>query len=439
MADLVIDPVTRISGNASIRLVRDEGGSPGEARLQAFGYRGFDLFARGSHVDNLVTLVSRICGGDSVFHQVAAARAVEAALGIEVPAAAGLLRELCMWGQLLERHAVSLTVHSLPDLLLPSSDPGLRNIISIHRVDEEVVRRFMALKSLGTLVLREAGGRAVHAVNVLPGGVVRPMGEERRSRLAEKLGEARSLLVETARLIKLLLRRNEEVVESLGEETSPCLALRSEGEMGLLGGRAVLFEEGAGERANLSLEELQASIEERNSPHSHIRVAEIREVGSVRVGPLARVNVYGGYGSELADAELEELKTQWGFPFRRSMLAHAARILEMIHAWEMITRLLRASPGEGSRATASPGGGAGTGAVEAPEGMLVYGLELDAEGTVKTLSITAPLQFNVGALERCLLAGARSAGEGPEGDRRAAVLLETAARSFAPCIPCALH
>jgi len=77
MGDLVIEPVTRIGGNASIRLIRDEAGNPREARLQAYGYRGFDLFARGAHVDNLVSVVSRICGRDSAFHQIAAARAVE--------------------------------------------------------------------------------------------------------------------------------------------------------------------------------------------------------------------------------------------------------------------------------------------------------------------------------------------------------------------------
>lgn len=439
MADMVINAVTRVSGNASIRLIRDEAGNPREAWLQAFGYRGFDIMLRGSHVDNLVPVASRICGGDSVFHQVAAARAVEECLGMEVPAEASRVRELAMWGQLMERHAVSLTVHSLPDLLLPSSDPSLRNIISIHRVDEEVVRRFMALKSLGTLVLREAGGKAVHAVNVVPGGVVKDIGEARRRELLERLGEARSLLVETARLIKLLLRRNEEVVDSLGEESAPCLALASADGIGLLGGKAVIAAGEGGERVSLVPGELRASIEESNSGHSHIRVAEIKGIGDVLVGPMARVNVNGGYGSELADTELEELKAQWGFPFKRVMLGHAARILEMIHAWEKIMGLLEAPPGEGLRVTATPVEGEGTGVVEAPEGLLVYGLRVDGDGLVKGLSITAPLQFNIGSLERCLLEGACKAGAGAEGEARAPVLLETVARSYAPCIPCALH
>ncbi len=439
MEDLIIDPVTRISGNASIRVKRDEAGDPVEARLLAFGYRGFDLFARGSHLDNLVSLVSRICGGDSVFHQAAAASAVEETLGIELPDAAIRLRELAMWGQLMERHAVSLTVHSLPDLLLPSSDPGLRNIISIHRVDEEVVRRFMSLKSLGTRVLREAGGRAVHAVNIVPGGVVKDIGEAERRELMEKLGEARSLLLETARLIKLLLRRNEEVVVSLGEVATPCLAVKGEGKIRLSGEKAAVARGEGGETVLLSTRELRASIEESNSGHSHIRSAKIKDIGEVQVGPLARLNVNGCYGSELADAELEELKTQWGFPFKYSMLAHAARILEMMHAWEMIMELLNSVPGGDLRVAASPEEGRGAGTVEAPEGVLTYDLEMGGDGLVKRLTITAPLQFNLGSLEGCLLAGARSAGTGMDGQARTWALLETAARSYAPCIPCALH
>ena len=439
MTEITIDPVTRINGNASIRVLLDEAGSPREARFQAFGYRGFDQIARGSHIENLLAIVSRVCGGDSLFHQIAAAMAVERALGVEPPEEAQRLRELAMWGQLFERHAVSLTVHSLPDLLFPSSDPGLRNIISINRVDEEVIKRLMALKSLGTYVLEEAGGKAVHPVNFLPAGAAQGITGDRRRSLIDKLDEAKPLLIETGRLIKLLMRRNEEAVNTLGTDPTSYFSLKGESGLVITGSSLAAINAAGESLAVLTPEEAAERLEESNSHHSHIRSAELSGVGEVRVGPLARLNVNGHYGTPQADEELEEVKAQWGFPLHRSMISHVARILEMIHAWEKMIELLNQPAGERMRQTLKPAAGRGVGTVEAPEGTLLYNLVLGDNGTVKQLGITAPLQFNLKALERSLLESARAALGGAETGERATIMLETAIRAYAPCIPCGVH
>lgn len=439
MAEITIDPVTRINGNASIRVLLDEAGSPREARFQAFGYRGFDQIARGSHIENLLPIVSRVCGGDSLFHQIAAAMAVERALGVEPPEEAQRLRELAMWGQLFERHAVSLTVHSLPDLLFPSSDPGLRNIISINRVDEEVIKRLMALKSLGTYVLEEAGGKAVHPVNFLPAGAAQGITGDRRRSLIDKLDEAKPLLIETGRLIKLLMRRNEEAVNTLGTDPTSYFSLKGESGLVITGSSLAAINAAGESLAVLTPEEAAERLEESNSHHSHIRSAELSGVGEVRVGPLARLNVNGHYGTPQADEELEEVKAQWGFPLHRSMISHVARILEMIHAWEKMIEILNQPAGERMRQALKPAAGRGVGTVEAPEGTLLYNLVLGDNGTVKQLGITAPLQFNLKALERSLLESARAALGGAETGERATIMLETAIRAYAPCIPCGVH
>lgn len=440
MAEILIDPVTRINGNASVRIVLDEAGNPHRADFRAFGYRGFDQIVAGAHIENLMPVVSRICGGDSLFHQMAAALAVERALGVEPPEEARRLRELAMWGQLFERHAVSLTVHSLPDMLFPSSDPGLRNIISIHRVDEEVVKRLMTLKSLGTSVLKEAGGRAVHPVNFIPGGAAKDIPEQGRRILTDKLNEAKPLLIETGRLMKLLLRRNEDAVNSMGSEKTACLALKSDKGLSITGASLVAIDPDGETLETLTPEEAADRLEGSNSNHSHVRSAELSGMGEVRVGPLARLNVNGGYGSQQADEELNEVKAQWGFPLHRSMIGHVARILEMIHAWERMVELLDRPAGEKMRVEISPSPGHGVGIVEAPEGLLIYDLILEAEGRVKQLSITAPLQFNLKALERSLLESASAAlAGGSEADAKATTFVETAIRAYAPCIPCGVH
>lgn len=439
MTEISIDPVTRIFGNASVKVLLDDEGELDNVRFQAFGYRGFEQLLKGAHIDNLLPIVSRICGGDSLFHQIAAVMAAEKALDVIPPDGARRLRELAMWGQLFERHAVSLTVHSLPDLLFPSSDPGLRNIISINRVDEEVISRLMNLKSLGTSILREAGGRAVHPVNFLPGGAVRDIQEITRKELIDKLNEAKPLLIETGHLLKLLMRRNEEAVKTLGTTPTPYLSLKGDGEVVLLNARLAAVNPDGSSLGLFDSDDVVGKVVESNSTHSHVRSAEFSGVGESRVGPLARLNVNQRYGTPLADEELEEVKSQWGFPLHQSMISHVARILEMIHAWEKMVELLNEPAAETTRQDLAPTSGRGAGMVEAPEGLLIYNLTLDNEGLVSELNITTPLQFNLKALERTLEESAQNILGGQEPEERLANLLEMAVRAYAPCVICGIH
>ncbi len=437
MTELVIDPITRIFGNASLRVDMEESGRA-RVRFQAYGYRGLERIVRGAHLENLLPVVSRICGVDSLFHQVAASLAVEKALGLEVSSNLRDLRNLALWAQFFERHAISLFVHGLPDLLFPASDPGLRNLVSIYRVDEEVVRRLLGLKSLGTTVLREVAGAAVHPMNFRPAGAARDVSQEVRRGLLERLNGARPLLAETARLVKLILRRNEELVNQAGDAPTAYLALKGQSGMEIEGASPALLGPEAPHPALLSMEELPGKLREENSPSSHVRYAGLEGVDRLKVGPLARLNVNGRYGSPWADEELEELKAQWGFPVHRCLLGHALRMLEMIHAWERMMALLQGPPLEDIHAEVRPAAGRAAAMLEAPEGSLVYILEVSEEGLVERLSVFSPLQFNLRSLEKSLSEVSAALG-GTEREGKAEDLLQMVIRAYAPCIPCGVH
>lgn len=437
MPEVLIDPITRIFGNASLRLEAEESGRV-RVCFRAYGYRGMEEIARGAHLENLLPVVSRICGVDSLFHQVAASLAVEKALGLEASPDLRDLRALALWAQLFERHAISLAVHSLPDLLFPASDPGLRNLVSIYRVAEDVVRRLLGLKSLGTTVLREVGGAAVHPMNFRPAGAARDISQEVRRGLVGKLDEARPLLAEMARQVKLSLRRNEDLVNQTGDTPTTCLSLKGRSGIDVEEGSPALLSPEAAGPISLSVEELQEKLQEENSPCSHVRYAGLEGVGEVTVGPLARINVNGRYGSPWADEELEELKAHWGFPVHKCLLGHALRVLEMIHAWERMVALLEGPPLEDIKAVVRPAAGEAVAMLEAPEGSLVYVIGISGEGLVEKLSIFSPLQFNLRSLERSLLEIHAVLG-GSEEEGKVEDLLQMVVRAYAPCIPCGVR
>ena len=106
---ILLKKATRIEGNADIQIeVQD--GRVETARFMVQDFRGFEKLTQGKMVDSVPHIVSRICGLCSTAHQVAGIRAIEDALGIEVPAPVriGTLVGLALVGGLLP------VVHLLP-------------------------------------------------------------------------------------------------------------------------------------------------------------------------------------------------------------------------------------------------------------------------------------------------------------------------------------
>lgn len=441
MEPIRIDPVTRIAGDAVIEIVFGETNAIDAVRFRASGFRGFERLVQGARLENLVPLVSRICGTCSVSHQVAAAHAAENALGLKLTDAAAKLRELVMLGHLLASHSLSLTMHSLPDLLFPTSDVVVRNILSIYRVEEDIVRKVFSLRAMGVKVLETVGGNPVHPVNIIPGGMLRPLPEEKRLELLEYLTRSGSLLEEMSRLIKMLLKRNNELVQTLGDIETNHLSLWKEGGLALVGGTLHLVGPSGGLLEEMSEAEAFERLTEGSLPHTQVKTARCGEETSFRVGPLSRLSSAAGLGTAQAQAEMEELKAQWGGKLQKVLLNHAARMIEMTYAWERMVSLLgdASISSEDVRVPFKAAQGTGTGVVESPEGTLAYYLELGESGRVERVNILSPLQCNLFALQESLERSARQMAEVLETQEVMRNRLEMVVRAYSPCVPCGIH
>src|SRR5512134_3183681 len=125
---IVIEPVTRIEGHGKVTILLDDSGNVNEARLHVTQLRGFEKFCEGRMFWEMPLITPRICGVCPVSHHLASAKACDALLGVEVPEAAGLARELMHLAGLAQDHALHFFFLAGPDLLLgPESDPALRN------------------------------------------------------------------------------------------------------------------------------------------------------------------------------------------------------------------------------------------------------------------------------------------------------------------------
>ena len=103
---IVVQKATRIEGNADIH-IRVEDGRVETARFMVQDFRGFEKLPQGKMVASVPHMVSRICGLCSTAHQVAGFRAIEDALGLDVPASVQKLRQIAVWGEWIASHSLS--------------------------------------------------------------------------------------------------------------------------------------------------------------------------------------------------------------------------------------------------------------------------------------------------------------------------------------------
>ena len=98
MPRLVIDPVTRIEGHLRIEAQVD-GHQVTDAWSSGTMFRGIELILRGRDPREAWIWAQRICGVCTTVHALASVRAVEDAIGVEIPDNARLVRNI------IARHA----------------------------------------------------------------------------------------------------------------------------------------------------------------------------------------------------------------------------------------------------------------------------------------------------------------------------------------------
>ena len=105
MARIVVDPVTRIEGHLRIE-AEVNGGVVSDAWSSGTMFRGIELILRGRDPREAWIWTQRICGVCTTVHALTSVRAVEDALGIEVPQNANLMRNIIGASQYVQDHVI---------------------------------------------------------------------------------------------------------------------------------------------------------------------------------------------------------------------------------------------------------------------------------------------------------------------------------------------
>lgn len=413
-----VDLLARVEGEGRF-VLRVEDGRVVDAELSIFeAPRYFEALLRGRSLHEVPDIVARICGICPVAYQMSAVRALEDALGIVPSPEIRALRRLLYCGEWIESHALHVFLLHAPDFL------GFESAIEMAERHRELVERGLAIKKAGNALIEVLGGRAIHPVSVRVGGFTK----------APARRELRSLLPSFASALddcEATLRWCDGLEYPEFEQDYVFAALESEG---------YPMEWGDGVRLSgggvVPVEDFEQTFREEQVERSNALQCRLPDGRPYLCGPLARLNLAHDRLHPRARAALAG--SGLTLPLRNPYRSIQARVLELVHAFAEAIDLIEgyARP-EPPYVDAEPLDAVGSGATEAPRGLLFHRYAIGADGLVREANIVPPTSQNQARIEADLL----SIGplllelEHEPATRRCEQLI----RSYDPCISCATH
>ena len=455
---ITIEPVTRVEGHGKVTIQLDDNLNVAQSRLHIVEFRGFERFVQGRPYWEAPVLVQRLCGICPVSHHLAAAKAIDvivgAGTGLGLTPTGEKMRRLMHYGQMFQSHSLHFFHLSSPDFLLGyDADPAIRNVIGVALNFPELAVQGVMMRKYGQEIIERTAGKKIHGTGAIPGGINKHLSEEERAFLLNgsdvmNIDKMIAWADAALQLFKDYYMKNKAVIDGFAYFPSNHLSLvRKDGALDLYHGvlRAV---DANGNKVldDVDYQEYNKYIEEEVRSWSYMKFPYIKHLGKdkgwYRVGPLARLNTCDFIPTPLAQKEFEFFKSQTnGKPNNYCLHTHWARLIETLHAAEMIKELLN-DPDllKGELVVKGTKQNEGVGLIEAPRGTLFHHYRINehdqvtmANLIVSTTNNNEPMNQSVNFVARRMMTGQKEITEPMKNQ------VEMAIRAYDPCLSCATH
>lgn len=460
---IVIDPVTRIEGHGKVTVHLDDQGNVVDARLHVVEFRGFEKFVQGHPFWEAPMLMQRICGICFVSHHLCGAKVLDDMIGagttaqIPVTRTAEKIRRLGHYAQMLQSHATAYFYLVVPEMMFGmDAAPEQRNLLGLIEANPELMRRVIMLRKWGQEVITTVFGRRMHGINSVPGGVDKNLSRAECARLLDgeeglaSIDEIMDYAQDGLRLFYDFHEKHRVQVDAFANVPALNMCLvGADGNVDYYHGTLRIVDQNKRIVREFDYHDYLDHFSEAVEPWSYMKFPFLKDLGrdegSVRVGPLARMNVTDSLPTPLAAQALERFHAYTGGA-ANTMTLHTnwARAIEVLHAAELIGELLRDPDLQGEDLVVTPGDGAwvgeGVGVVEAPRGTLLHHYRAGAGGDITFANLIVATTHNNQVLNRTVRSVAEDYlvghGEITESMMNA---IEVGIRAFDPCLSCATH
>jgi NAD-reducing hydrogenase large subunit len=460
---LVIDPITRIEGHGKVTIELDDDHNVVDAKLHVVEFRGYEKFIQGHPFWEAPVLMQRICGICFVSHHLGGAKALDEMVGVGPASGMSLtptaekMRRLGHYAQMLQSHVTAYFYLVFPEMLFGiDAPPEQRNVLGLIEADPELVKRVVMLRKWGQEVITAVFGKRMHGLSAVPGGVNKSLTADDVDRFlagADGLLSADQVIEEAGLGLDLFYDFHEKHRSEVDRFANvPALSMclvDDDGNVDYYDGKLRVVDGDKNVVQEFGCRDYLDHFSEGVEKWSYMKfpfLTELgREAGSVRVGPLARLNVTKTLSTPLAQQALERFHDYTdGRANNMTLHTNWARAIEILHAAEVVRDLLADPDVQRDDLVVTPPAdawtGDGVGVVEAPRGTLLHHYRADREGNITFANLIVATTQNNQVLNRTV----RSVAEDYLGGRTEITegmmnAIEVGIRAYDPCLSCATH
>jgi F420-non-reducing hydrogenase large subunit len=305
----------------------------------------------------------------------------------------------------------------------PDSDYAVRNVIGIVKANPELAQQVVKTRQMAKMILEKFSRKTIHPVAGVPGGFSKPLLEEERKDILDKMRQILDFALFTIDFAKKeVFPKYLDTIKMLGVINTGFIGtVDEEGALNLYDGKIRLM------KADGSLTEFDAAdyadyIAEKVVPFSYGKFPYAKTwdegfsldlenpKGIYRANTLARINVADKMATPRAQAELEEFRELFGRPAQATLLYHYARLIEEVYACERAIEILENPDitNPDIRAKVEPKAGRGVGCVEAPRGTLIHDYTTDENGLIVKANMIVGTTHNLGPINMSVNQAARA-------------------------------
>jgi F420-non-reducing hydrogenase large subunit len=390
----------------------------------------------------------------------ASTKAVDDLYKVQVSPVGKMIRELVYNAFMLEDHALHIYVLGGPDFIVgPEAPAAQRNIIGvIGKVGLEVGKKVISMRRRVREIISYFGGKVVHPVLGLPGGVSKALNPADLPKLKEVAKDALDFALFTNQVFHDIVLKNPDYVKLI---TSPEYTHKTyymgmvddKNRVNYYDGMIRVVDPDGKEYAKFPTNKYLDYVAEHVEPWSYMKFCFLKPLGwkgfeegaqssIYSVGPLARLNAADGMATPQAQKAYDEyFKTLGGKPVHHTLANHWARVVEMIQAGERMNELLNdpkiTSKDVRNIPTQTPT--VGFGVVEAPRGTLFHHYETDVRGCISKANMIVATQNNAARIAMSVERAAKGLIKNGNVTEGLLYKVEMAFRAYDPCLGCATH
>ena len=430
----VVEVCSRVEGHGNVNVyLNNQKDEISYVNFEIGFFRGFENILIGKKLIDIPRITSRICGLCHASQSIVSCKAIENMYELEPTEQSILLRKLLMTGELLKSHSMHFFFQSFPDLLkIFNKRQKSLSLYELIKYDPQLTTSFYELIKIGNEIDKIFGGRSVHLISPIPGGII-------------YTPSRKNIMITKKYIQKAILNLDwiiEKFIELFSTQTPPI-------EFDLLNPTFLgLHNHGNYDRYSgiLGIQKQHQKIEnffEKDYSQYFNRDSELRGINfnykeNILVGPLARNHIIDNYPLDKISNFVSYFEKNW---HNNLLYSNFVRLLEMyVESHKALDILDNPHLNNKERLPSlnSSKNLEGIGVVEAPRGTLMHHYYINDDNTIKQVKLFIATEINIPLINEMITNYAQELYK-KHDINMIKEEIQLMIRAFDPCISCATH